>query len=90
MIPYSHNNSQFKATESNATLTRTKKNIMHHFTHRFAHHEGLNKAYNGAECKCVKLPKIISRDSITQLTGPTGQIIGSIMHSSQVIGIDRN
>jgi len=28
--------SQFKALESNATLTLTKKNIMYDFTHRFA------------------------------------------------------
>ncbi|KAG5631228.1 hypothetical protein H5410_002945 [Solanum commersonii] len=36
MIPYSHNGSSFKASESDATLTLTKKNTMHNFTHRFA------------------------------------------------------
>ncbi|KAG5612057.1 hypothetical protein H5410_023338 [Solanum commersonii] len=36
MIPYSHNGSQFKASESNATPTFTKMNTMHNFTHKFA------------------------------------------------------
>ena len=37
MIPYSHTMvQQFKVPESNATLTLTKMNIMHAFTHRFA------------------------------------------------------
>ncbi|KAG5606618.1 hypothetical protein H5410_028110 [Solanum commersonii] len=36
MIPYSHNGSPFKALESDATVTLTKKNRMHNFTHRFA------------------------------------------------------
>ncbi|KAG5580645.1 hypothetical protein H5410_051272 [Solanum commersonii] len=33
MIPYSHNGSQFKAPESDATLTVTKKNTVNDFTH---------------------------------------------------------
>ncbi|KAG5605590.1 hypothetical protein H5410_027082 [Solanum commersonii] len=36
MIPYSHNGSQFTASESHAKLTLTKKNTMHNFIHRFA------------------------------------------------------
>ncbi|KAG5580039.1 hypothetical protein H5410_050666 [Solanum commersonii] len=32
-----HNVLQFKSWESNATLTLTKMNTMHIFTHRFAH-----------------------------------------------------
>ncbi|KAG5615612.1 hypothetical protein H5410_015436 [Solanum commersonii] len=35
MIPYSHNGSQFKAPESDTTLTLIKKNTMHDFSHRF-------------------------------------------------------
>ncbi|KAG5576655.1 hypothetical protein H5410_056789, partial [Solanum commersonii] len=65
--------SKFKALELDATLTLTKKNIMHNFTHRFG------RIFQST----FKLPKIISRDSITQLTGPTRKILGSIMHSSQ-------
>ncbi|KAG5585128.1 hypothetical protein H5410_045562 [Solanum commersonii] len=36
LIPYSHNGSQFKASELDATLTLKKKNTLHNFTHRFA------------------------------------------------------
>ncbi|KAG5606188.1 hypothetical protein H5410_027680 [Solanum commersonii] len=36
MIPYSHNGSQFKASESDAMLTLTKT-TMHNFTHSFTH-----------------------------------------------------
>ncbi|KAG5585606.1 hypothetical protein H5410_046040 [Solanum commersonii] len=35
MIPYSHNVSWLKASKSDATLTLTRKNTMHAFTHRF-------------------------------------------------------
>ncbi|KAG5630813.1 hypothetical protein H5410_002530 [Solanum commersonii] len=56
---------QFKAPESNATLTLTKMNTMHDFTYRlplFSNQQlfqltqdqkGLFKACNGAECKGV-------------------------------------
>ncbi|KAG5620855.1 hypothetical protein H5410_006073 [Solanum commersonii] len=82
MIPYSHNGSQFKVSESNAALTLTKMSTMHNFTYRFAHifqstfasthsrSQRSFKACNGAECKCM-------------LTGPTGQILGVVMHGSQ-------
>ncbi|KAG5629999.1 hypothetical protein H5410_001716 [Solanum commersonii] len=36
MIPYSNNDSLFKASKSDATLTLTKMNTMHAFSHRFA------------------------------------------------------
>ncbi|KAG5599581.1 hypothetical protein H5410_030951, partial [Solanum commersonii] len=63
MIPYSHKSSQFKASESNGTITLTKMNLMHDFTHKFAHifHSTLASAHsrsqrsfkagNGAKCK---------------------------------------
>ncbi|KAG5599494.1 hypothetical protein H5410_030864 [Solanum commersonii] len=65
MIPYSHNDSQFKASESNAILTLTKMNIMHNFTHMFTRifqstltsaHSRSQRSFkdcNGAECKVV-------------------------------------
>ncbi|KAG5578671.1 hypothetical protein H5410_058805 [Solanum commersonii] len=34
---FTHNGQQFKVPESNATLTLTKMNTMHAFTHRFAY-----------------------------------------------------
>ncbi|KAG5590238.1 hypothetical protein H5410_040752, partial [Solanum commersonii] len=53
MIPYSFTMvQQFKALESNATFTLTKKNTMHAFTHS-QDKKDLYKACNGAECKCM-------------------------------------
>ncbi|KAG5571834.1 hypothetical protein H5410_061600, partial [Solanum commersonii] len=38
---------QFNVQESEKTLTITKMNTMHAYTHRFAYNKGLNKARNG-------------------------------------------